>query len=202
MIKIKWVILLIVGFIVASSCCVLCKLEPVTEIIIDTLYFSDTIKVDIPDEDYLDMLDSLETALVEVSISRTLIDSLLNLPLDDKIDSMLIHFESEYVSIVDPNDLLLNFRSDTLHKETIVAEAWSWIYRNELYLRLKNKASFDYMADSLKTIIYKSDMTIYSLKKDRIKLRDKMKDYRRLVFIFGGLLLIVFIVVIKRVIGK
>ena len=115
---------------------------------------------------------------------------------------MLIHFESEYVSIVDPNDLLLNFRSDTLHKETIVAEAWSWIYRNELYLRLKNKASFDYMADSLKTIIYKSDMTIYSLKKDRIKLRDKMKGYRRLVFIFGGLLLIVFIVVIKRVIGK
>lgn len=170
MIKISLKILLVFSVIIYSSCCSLCKLETVVEYETDTVYYADSIVIPLIPEDYYAKTDRIDILFDSINTLKNLIRFIAELKPNE-----VIHIK----------EVPIYLKSDTVVLETEYAKSVSWINASVLNATLKNKDSAMMYVDSLISVVYNSEMTINTYKKNDSQLRDKLKVYRRLTWIFG-----------------
>lgn len=185
---------LFIGYIL-TGCCSLCKMEDSIVYEVDTLYHVDTITAYLPGEVVYNS-EELESAYTSLDFMTYLYDSIYSLNELANDSFKILASNAESLTTPVNHEYSDMFYSDTSSLETDFAYSTAYVYGGSIEHFLWNKESAEIIIDSLKVIINNNKFTIYECE----EVTRKFKSYRKLTFLFGGLLAIVVILMFTTLI--
>lgn len=172
--------------ILLNSCCSFCEIETVVEHTVDSIYYGDTIEVQV-----LNPINKENEELLQIKDQDLIYWSSLS-------DSISRELDSLYKTLMTAKNFTDAVYSDTSSIYGTFSESYAWVDSSKLKHILIEDSTLTVRYDSLLLVINDNQNTIVNVKDKNDNLRDKLKRYRRISWALGIILGIILFMLFRK----